>query len=72
MLPSWWKVKCGFVQQPTNASQCDLVPDTGRTTRVPPMPQPEGDQPANTIDKPVVPETPIKQDQGPEQEHTLL
>ncbi len=48
MLPSWWQIKCGFVQQPTKASQQGLAPPTKRTNRALPMPQPEGDQPTNT------------------------
>ncbi len=50
MPPSMWQIKCGFVQQPTKASQRDPVPETGATTRALPMQQPEGAQPAANDD----------------------
>ncbi len=53
--PSTWQIKCGFVQQPTKASQHDPVPKTGATTREPPIQQPEGAQPTANDEPPLVP-----------------
>jgi len=64
--PSSWQIKCSFVQQPTKASQQDLVPQTGTMTWTLPMQPPEGAQPTANDNAQLVPETKPIQDQDPE------
>jgi len=66
MSPSTWQIKCSFVQQPTKTSQCNLVPNTGRTTRALPMWQPEGAQPTDNDNPQPAPAPEPNQDSEPE------
>ncbi len=65
---STWKIKCGFVQQPTKAVQQEPAPEAGSTDRMLPMQQPEGAQPtAPTNDElKLAPEAKDNQDADPE------